>query len=134
MKHRCYNLNELAAIHKSLVDLYGMQEHIAMGLIYHLNTANIDTMRYLYGTRLYSSGPINFYYEINRRGRSLRSITRLARALEDLLENITVSALTCEQRLAVRRAEAIVDSLYDRIESGGDVLMEKLLRALVADI
>ncbi len=134
MKHRCFTLKELAVIHKSLIKLCGMPDHKAMELLYHLNTANIDTLRHLYGLRLHSGGPIRFCYEIGGRGYPYPTIAQLAKALENLLENIVISALTAEQRLAVRRAEAIADGIHDRLEELDDALLDALLRQIRVEL
>jgi hypothetical protein len=107
-----------------------MQGNRAMELVYHLNAANLDTMMYLRGRSPYPLSPSRFYTEITRRGRPLRSTVRLARALDDLLGNIIMDALTFEQRNAVRRARGIVDNIYNLIEEREDILTDTVTRAV----
>ena len=130
MKFKCFNLDELASIYKSLILLENMPCDEAMELIYYLNCANIDTMRYRHGSCLHPSSPQRFYREVNRRGWLFRTSVMLARAVEGLLDNISITPLIAEQRLAVHKALAIVDAIYNRMEDSEGILVDALLRAV----
>ena len=121
MKLHYYNLDDFATIFKSLVHLYGMPSQKAAELVYHLNTAAIDTVLYHRNIELKTCDPARFYNEMHRRGRLLPSLGTLGRMLEDVLDNISPSALIEEQRLAVRYAQTIADSISDRAEAKPDI-------------
>lgn len=128
MRRRHYTLEECANLYKSLMFLYGMRCDDATELIYLLYTANADSVHSR--KRSHTYGLLPFYHGINELGRPARSLSGLATALEELLDNIIISPLTTEQRVAVRRAQGIVDAIHNDEDEHEDILIESLLRAL----
>ena len=116
MKHRSYNLNDYAALYKSLVHLYGMPNQKAAKLTYDLSTAISDTAWYHRHIDLPSYDPERFLSEIRRCGKPMPTFAALSRALDDMLECINPLALVAEQKMAVRHAHAVADSLVDKLE------------------
>ena len=105
----CFTLTGFSHLYRSLLRFYRMNVHEAKELIYYLNTANLDSLRYsVPHMTLTESTPIEFDRCMDRSARPYRTEVQFYKAMEALNRNIYREAITAEQRGALLKMRCIM--------------------------
>ena len=113
MSIRMFTIPGYAHLYRSLLRFHDMDSREARELVYMLNTANLDSVRYLRSHKyVRESGYIDFMNSLERlRRRPYRTEVQLYKSLAALKTNILPGALTAEQREAVALLRYIMRSM-----------------------
>jgi hypothetical protein len=120
----CFTLPGYRRLYRSLLAYTPLSGTAAQGLIYLLNTANIDTCR--------ERNPQGRYHEmdcpafmrtLNRNAKPYRTPVQLYKSLEYLLSHISNDAVTQDQRDAVKMAKRVMADVAARFrkEYGAEI-------------
>jgi len=97
-------------LYRSMLRFRNMSAHEARGLVYMLNTANLDSFIYTHpGAYIKEAGPATFSRMVERGNyRPYRTEVQLYKALAALKHNIIPAALISEQREALARLRCLM--------------------------
>jgi hypothetical protein len=105
----CFTLTGFSHLYRSLLRFCRMSGHEAKELVYYLNTANLDSLRYAMPDFLLSEAtPLEFDRCMNRSVRPYRTEVQFYKAMEALNRNINREAITADQRGALLKMRCIM--------------------------
>ena len=105
----CFTLTGFSHLYRSMLRFCRMNVHEAKELIYYLNTANLDSLRFSApGITPTEATPIEFDRFMDRSARPYRTEVQFYKAMEALNRNISREAITAEQRGALLKMRCIM--------------------------
>ena len=113
MSIRVFTISGYGHLYRSLLRFCNTDGRAARELIYNLNTANLDSFRYVHpNSHITESGFVEFNNTLVRTAsRPYRTEVQLYKSLEALKRNIVIDALTGEQREALANLRYIMRSI-----------------------
>jgi hypothetical protein len=115
MVNYCLPLSGYAYLHRSLLRFCSLKTSEAKGLLFTLNTANLDSFSYSHPERkVYESSPSCFFERLVVPCRPYRTEVQLYKAMRVLMRGIDKDALTGEQREATSRLRCLMGNIEYR--------------------